>query len=84
MAVSVDRDRELANAVLHVVGQNRAYLDQVRFSLAELRGQRDERADRVIEALELTLRAPAGPGTLRHVEFAASALLLSLREGQAR
>jgi hypothetical protein len=83
MAVSVDRDRELVTAVLHLVGQSRAYVDQLGFALAELRETRDERAQGVIGKLELTLREPAGPGTVRDVEASASALLRSLREGRA-
>jgi hypothetical protein len=82
-AVAVDRTEELVMAVLHVVGQGRAFIDQLDFALGELRAGRDERAERAIEALEMTLREPAVPGTVRHVVQAASALLLDLREVEA-
>ncbi|TMC02771.1 MAG: hypothetical protein E6J41_29345 [Chloroflexi bacterium] len=81
MAVGVDRDRELVTAVLHLVGQSRAYVDQLDFAIRELRETRDERAAGLIGKLELTLREAAGP-TVRDVEASASALLRSLRQGR--
>jgi len=81
--VGVDPDKELARYVLHLVGQGRAFVDQLEFGLSGLRSEGDERSERLIEALELTLRKPPRPGTLRYVVEAASALLVSLREEQA-
>jgi hypothetical protein len=75
-------DDLLVSAVLHLVGQSRAFVHQAEAALAEIEGLRDERAGRVAEALRLTLATPPTPGTLRHVEMAASALLLVLRDGE--
>lgn len=84
--ITVDRatDDQLVRAVQYVVGQSRAFVAQMEFALGEIGSLRDERAVRVVEALELTLREPAGPGTLHHVERAATELLRALVEGSAR
>jgi hypothetical protein len=73
-------DDALVSAVMHLVGQSRAYLQQVEGALTEIDTLHDDRARRLVEALELTLGAPARPGTLRHLEQAATALLRSLRD----
>jgi hypothetical protein len=73
-------DDFLVSAVLHLVGQSRAFLHQAEGALHEVGSLRDERADRLVEALRLTLATPPTPGTLRHVEMAASALLHTLRD----
>jgi hypothetical protein len=72
----------LESAVIHLVGQSRAFLHQLEAAQHEIGSLHDERAYRVVEALELTVAEPARPGTLRHLERAASELLLALREGQ--
>lgn len=77
-------DDTLVTAVLHLVGQSRAYVHQVEEGLAELRTLRDERAERLVEALQLTLNLPARPGNLRHVEQAATTLLRSLSSDRRR
>ena len=71
-------DDSLASAVLHIVGQSRAYLHQIEGALEEVGSLNDERARRLLEAMQLTLASPARPGTLRHVEQAATDLLRSL------
>jgi hypothetical protein len=81
MPAGLPSDEELVTAVLHLVGQSRAYVHQVEGALEELVSLRDDRADRLIEALLLTLALPARPGTVRHVEQAATVLLRSLRNG---
>lgn len=73
-------DDALVSAVLHIVGQSRAYLHQVEGAMDEVGSLNDERAVRLLEAMRLTLASPARPGTLRHVEQAATELLRSLRE----
>ena len=73
-------DDTLVKAVLHLVGQSRAFVHQVEAGLAELNSLHDERAERLAEAIELTLALPARPGSLRHLEEAGTALLRSLRE----
>jgi hypothetical protein len=78
MPVRRINDDALVSAVMHLVGRSRAYLQQVEGALTEIEMLEDERANRLIEALELTLGAPARPGTLRHVEQAATMLLRSL------
>lgn len=55
-------------------------LDAARHEIGSLN---DARATRLIEALRLTLSEPAGPGTVRHVEQAASELLRTLCAGEA-
>jgi len=72
------RKGTLELAVMHLVGQSRAYVHYLDSALAEIGSLQDERAARVVEALRLTLREPIGPGTLRHVECAASQLLREL------
>jgi hypothetical protein len=72
-------DDSLVSAVLHLVGQSRAYLHQVEGALQEVGSLNDDRAERLLEAMQLTLASPARPGTLRHVEQAATDLLRSLR-----
>ena len=80
MSQSTMDDDSLVSAVLHLVGQSRAFVHQAEAALDEIGSLQDERADRVVEALELTLATPPTPGTLRHVEMAASVLLQSLRD----
>jgi hypothetical protein len=67
-------------AVKHLVGESRAWLHQVENYLNELSSLRDERTERVIAALGLTAAETAEPGTLRHLEQAATALLRTLTE----
>ncbi len=76
-------DDALVSATLHLVGQSRAFALQLDAARNEIGSLNDDRAARLVEALGLTLREPAGPGTLRHVEQAASELLRSLRAGGA-
>jgi len=75
-------DDWLVSAVLHFVGQSRAYLHQLEGVLNEVGSLHDERADRLLEAMQLTLASPARPGTLRHVEQAATDLLRSLHDSE--
>ena len=76
-------DDALVSATLHLVGQSRAFVLQLDAIQREIGSLNDDRAARVVEALRLTLGRPAGAGTLRHVEQAASGLLRSLRPGEA-
>lgn len=69
----------LESAVIHVVGQSRAFLHYVESALHEIGSLHDERAVRVVEALQLTNARPARPGTPRHLEHTASELLAVLR-----
>jgi hypothetical protein len=78
--VSSRGDDLLLSAVLHLVGQSRAFLHQAEAALDEISSLRDERTERLVEALQLTTANPARPGTLRHLELAASALLHVLRD----
>jgi len=76
---------DLAQAILdstltYLVGQSRAWLLQVEANLRELEALRDERADRVVEALRMTSAEPPPPASLRHLEMAATELLRSLRD----
>jgi hypothetical protein len=73
-------DHSLASAVMHLVGQSRAFLHQVEGALDEVGSLDDERARRLLDAMRLTLATPASPGTLRHVEQVATDLLRSLRD----
>ena len=72
------RSGTLELAVTHLVGQSRAYVHYLESALDEIGSLKDERAGRVVEALGLTLRAPIAPGTVRHVEQAATQLLREL------
>lgn len=83
IAVRSLTDSALESATLHLVGQSRAFLLQLDSVRQEIGSLQDERAIRLVEAIALTLREPAGPGTLRHVEQAASELLRTLRPGDA-
>jgi hypothetical protein len=83
IAVRRSTDDALVSATLHLVGQSRAFALQLDAARSEIGSLNDDRATRLVEALGLTLREPAGPGTLRHVEQAASELLRSLRAGDA-
>jgi hypothetical protein len=76
-------DDALASATVHLVGQSRAFALQLDGARNEIGSLNDDRAARLVEALGLALREPASPGTLRHVERAASELLRSLRAGEA-
>lgn len=78
IAKSTLTDDALASAVLHVVGRSRAFMLELEGAQHEIGSLRDERAARLLEALALTLREPARPGALRHVEQAASELLRRL------
>jgi len=73
----------LESAALHLVGQSRAFLLQLEAAQHEIGSLNDARAAALVEAIGLTLGEAAGPGTLRHVECAASKLLRTLREGGA-
>ena len=75
-------DESLVSAVLHIVGQSRAYVHQVEGAMDEVGSLKDERARRLLEAMQLTLASPALPGTLRDLEQAATALLRSLRTSE--
>jgi hypothetical protein len=75
-------DDALVGAVQHVVGQSRAFLHLLESAHHEIGSLRDERANRLVEALGVTLREPAEPGTVRHVERTATELLRSLRTEQ--
>ena len=83
IAVRRSTDDALVSATLHLVGQSRAFALQLDAARNEIGSQNDDRAARLVEALGLTLREPAGPGTLRDVEQAASELLRSLRAAGA-
>jgi hypothetical protein len=76
-------DDALVSATLHVVGQSRAFAHQLDGARREITALNDPRATVVVEAIDRALRKPAGPGSLRHVEQAASTLLRSLRTGEA-
>jgi hypothetical protein len=83
IAVRRSTDDVLVSATLHLVGQSRAFALQLDAARNEIGSLNDDRAERLVEALGLTLREPASPGTLRDVEQAASELLRSLRAGGA-
>ena len=70
----------LEAAVVHVVGQCRAFLHYVESAVHEIGSLHDERAVRVVEALQLTDAQPPSPGTVRHLERTASELLTVLRQ----
>ncbi len=76
-------DDALVSATLHLVGQSRAFALQLDAARNEIGSLNDDRAARLIDVLRLTLREPASPGTVRHVERTASELLRSLRTGEA-
>jgi hypothetical protein len=83
ISVSYFQEEALRSAVTHLVGQSRAFILQMEATRHEVGTLQDERAVRLVEALGLTLREPAEPGTLRHVENAATELLRTLRtEGE--
>ncbi len=71
-------DVALERAVTHLVGQSRAFVLLVESALREMSSLQDERAERLMESMRMTVREPAGPGTLRHVEMAATDLLRRL------
>jgi len=68
----------LERAVLHLVGQSRSWLHLLVSTYTEIAEADDERAARVLEALEMTTAEPVRPGTLLHVERAATELLRSM------
>jgi hypothetical protein len=72
-------DELLERAVLDVVTQSIAFVHQLDATLREIERLHDDRAARLVEAVQMTLRQPPGPGTLRHLERAAAELLQSLR-----
>jgi hypothetical protein len=74
------RRAALDAAVLHLVDESRAWLLSLELYLDEIGSLHDDSAARVVEALDLTLSKPPRPGTLRHVEQAASELLRTLTE----
>jgi hypothetical protein len=77
------RQQALDDAVKHLVGRSRAWLQDLEGYLNEisaLGNVLDERTAAVIEALGLTLDREAPPGTLRHVEHAATELLRTLTD----
>jgi hypothetical protein len=76
-------DDVLESATLHLVGQSRAFIHQLDSAGHEIGSLHDARAAALVDAIGLTLCEPAGPGTLRHVERAASELLRTLRAGES-
>jgi hypothetical protein len=76
-------DDALVSATLHLVGQSRAFALQLDAACNEIGSLNDDRTARLVEVLGLALREPAGPGTLRDVEQAASELLRRLRAGES-
>lgn len=83
IAVGRLADDALVSAALHVVGQTRAFVHQLAGARREITALNDPRAAAVVEAIDLAMREPAGPGTLRHVEQVASVLLRSLCRAEA-
>jgi hypothetical protein len=71
------------SATLHLVGQSQAFALQLDAARNEIGSLNDDRAARLVDVLELTLHERAAPGTLRHVDRAASQLLRGLRAGEA-
>ena len=83
IAVSYFQEEALRSAVTHLVGQSRGFILQMELVQREIGSLHDQRAVRLVEALGLTLRMSAEPGTLRHVENAATELLRTLQtEGE--
>jgi hypothetical protein len=76
-------DDALVSAVLHLVGQSRAFALQLDAARNEIGSLNVDRAARLVDVLGLTLSEPAGPGTVRDIEQAASELLRILRSGEA-
>jgi hypothetical protein len=68
----------LESAVIHLVGQSRAFLHYVDSALHEIGSLHDERALRVVEALQLDSAERVLPGSVRHLERTASEVLASL------
>ncbi len=68
----------LEQAVTHLVGRSRGFLLEIEGFVHEIGSLRDERAGRLMESMRMTACEPAGPGTLRHLETAASELLRRL------
>jgi hypothetical protein len=83
IAVRRSTDDALVSATLHLVGQSRAFALQLDAARNEIGSLNDDRAARLVEVLGLAIHEPTGPGTVRHVEQAASELLRSLRAGEA-
>ncbi len=83
IAVRRSTDDALVSATLHLVGQSRAFALQLDAARNEIGSLNDDRTARLVEVLGLAICDPAGPGTVRHVEQAASELLRSLRAGEA-
>jgi hypothetical protein len=81
IAVRALTEEALESATLHLVGQSRAFLLQLDSVRQEIDSLQDARATRLVEAIGLTLHEPTRPGTLRHVEQAASELLRTLCTG---
>jgi hypothetical protein len=69
----------LTSAVDHFLGQTRAYLILLEGVQHEIGSLHDDRAGPLVESMRLTLREPAEPGTLRHVERAVTELARALR-----
>jgi hypothetical protein len=69
----------LVSAVIHFVGQTRAYVLMTEGVLHEIGSLQDGRAARLLESMRLTLGEGAPLGTLRRVEQDATDLLRSLR-----
>ena len=74
------RQAALDAAIKHLVGESRSWLLQLGHYLKDLESLGDERTARVVEALGLTIDEPDRPGTLSHVEQAATRLLRTLTE----
>lgn len=70
----------LEAAVIHLVGQSRAFLLQVEGALHEIGSLNAERAEDLVAALQLTFADPPQPGSVRQLERLATALLGVLRE----
>ena len=71
-------DDALVSATMHLVGKCRAFAPQLDSARNEIGSLNDDRGARLVDVLGLTLSEPAGPGTLREVEQAASELLRGL------
>ena len=78
LAVRSVAEDTLVSAVTYFVGQTRAFLLLMEGAQHEIGSLHDESAAPLVEAMRLALREPAGPGTLRHVERAATDLLRTL------
>ena len=74
-----EEDEVLEHVVMDVVAQSIAFVHQLDAALREIERLHDQRAAPLVESVQMTLRQPPGPGTLRHIERAAAELLRSLQ-----